>query len=461
MRAFLRTIQDENTRNGLRYSTWDGILWAVMYGLAESYVVPFALLFTDSAFQLSLIQGSVFLATCAGQLWGARLVAAMPRRKPLAVWMLRMQASCWLLIFAVSVWTGNAAGVLVFYFLSILAPNIGGPGWTSWMYDLIPAAVRGQYWGERNKWVGYAQLVSMAAAGVALHLGKRHELAVFGILFALGFLARLLSSVAMTKQYEPPQGQRHPDAERITLAAFISDLTRSNFGRFALFNFCMAFAINIMEPMINVYALQALRLDYMRFSMLSTIRILISFSAMAYWGPLSDRYGSYRILKVTTRALPLIALCWLVFRNFYVLLLLQGFTGFVLAGMNLAILNYQFDAMPRHQIAKISAYFNTLMNLCAFGGTLLGGYLTNVTPHLPLNFLLAGHYEVIFLLSALIRLATLLAFRKRFQEVRAVEPSPRAHYFYIYKPVTNVINRFQLLTEWFTNSANHDEEERR
>ena len=81
MRSFLKKIENRDLRSGLAYSTWDGLLWAIMYGVSENYLVPFALLFTANAFQLSLLQATAFLGTSIGQVIGAHITAKMPSRK--------------------------------------------------------------------------------------------------------------------------------------------------------------------------------------------------------------------------------------------------------------------------------------------------------------------------------------------------------------------------------------------
>ncbi|GAK54224.1 sugar phosphate permease [Candidatus Moduliflexus flocculans] len=464
MRSFLKKIDNSDLRSGLAYSTWDGILWAVMFGVAENYLVPFALLFTANAFQLSLLQATAFLSTSIGQVIGAHITAKMPSRKFIPVLGVRTQAACWLFIFALTTWTGNAWFIILFYFTSLFVPNLGGPGWLSWMNDLIPQHLRGEYWGMRNRLVGITQLISMGIAGFSLQFAKHHDLEflTFGILFSLGFLARFIGSFAIVRQYEPP-GHHQNNSATPTFATFLTTLPTSNFGRFALFNFCMAFAINIMEPIINIYVLQSLHFGYAEFSVLTTIRMLISFWAMAYWGPLSDRYGNYQILRVTTMMMPLVSLAWLIIKNFYALALIQGFTGFILAGMNLAIQNYQFDSVKRHEITKTMAYFNMFNNLFAFSGALVGGALTHFTPHLSLPWFAHGNYELIFLFSGLLRVATLIIFHARFREVRKVEPSPGMRYFYIYIPVTNVLNRFEAFGDFWgmrnDKSKNHESEQ--
>ena len=459
MKTFLQNVQDPRVHSGLRYSIKDGLLWAVMYGAAESYLVPFALLFGATAFQVSLIQGVAFLGICMAQLIGAKLALKVKDRKTLLVTAIRIHAVSWVFIFLITFFTGNPWYLIVFYLIGMFSTNLGGPAWNSWMNDLIPQRLRGEFWGHRNTLVGGVQFASMGAAGLLLHFTENSnmEMFAFALLFLIAFLSRFGGSFAVSRQYEPEMHITET-THNFHFHIFLRKLRTTNFGRFALFNFFMSFAVNIMAPIINVYVLQSLHFSYMQFTALNVAMMVTSFVAMMYWGPLSDRFGNYRILMVTTMFLPLVAFAWIFADNFYLLLLLQCFNGFLMAGMNLAIINYLFDAVLPQNVMKITAYFNTLNNLCAFSGAFLGGYLTRLTPNLSFGrfaqWFEPENFELIFLLSGLIRLLVVISFSVKFREVRKVEQSPAVHYFYIYKPMTSFINRFQRLSDRINGNNN-------
>lgn len=72
--SFLVRVENKDVRRGLYFSNIDGIVWALMYGLAENFVVPFALLFGATVLQVSLITGFGQLGIGVSQLAGARFV---------------------------------------------------------------------------------------------------------------------------------------------------------------------------------------------------------------------------------------------------------------------------------------------------------------------------------------------------------------------------------------------------
>ena len=447
MKRLLAKIQEEQVRKALIYAVWEGGFWAIMFGFADSYLVPFARLFQASAFQLSLIQGVALLGTCLAQIAGAQLTMRVRQRKLIALVAVRIQAFGWLLILGVALWTRNAWTIVAIYFIQLLGANLGAPGWLSWMNDLVPTTFRGEYWGLRNRTVGMVQVASMTMAGLFLQLAKsfHFEHLAFGILFVLAFAARFGSSVMLQKQYEPPmQVDTHAD-EEMRLATLLPKLFTTNFGRFAVFRILMAFAANVLAPVLSIFLLESLHYNYVQFTVLMMASTVTSFFSMTYWGPLSDRYGNYRVITVTALMVPVFAFGWGILKNFYLQLLLQLFAGFVWSGFDLAVMNYIFDTLPRTHVAKISAYLNMFTNLFAFAGTVLAGALTKLTPQIPAPFWAPGHYEIIFLLSGFLRVLVAVMLLKAFQEVRQVEPSPAFHHFYIYKPVRHVVNAIQVL----------------
>jgi MFS family permease len=459
MHNFLKKIGDDRIKKGLIYAIWDGILWACMFGLAENYIVPFALVLGATTLQVSLIQGTAQLGVGMAQLLGARFILKFRKRKQLAILCSRLHAFSWLFMFFASFWTKSPWSVLIFYFLGLSAANFGGPGWVSWMNDLVPKNLRGEYWGLRNRIIGIAQFVFISLAGIVLHVaeGADKEIFAYGVLFTLAFAARFANFIPLGRQYEPPMSVPAFTSE-FKFTIFLTKLLTTNFGRFALFIILMTFSINLIGPIIPVYIIKSLGFNYIQFTIVTMTAIVASFVFMTYWGRLSDMYGNYRILFITAIALPVLPVGWLLLRNFYGLIVLQVFSGFVFAGFNLATTNFIFDAVRRENISKIMAYFNTLNTFCAFLGALTGGLLVNLISHYDLSVSLLNKFTDVFAVSSLLRIAVILFFIRRFKEVREVEVSPALHFFYIYRPATNIINRFQVISDRFFkagNSRNH------
>jgi len=422
-------------RRSLTFSIFDGVLWAVMFGLAENFIVPFILLFGATVFQVSFLQGTAQLASGVGQLAGATVIQRGGSRRRLAMAMVTLHALSWLVIYWGTVWTGSAWFAIGAYCLSLFIGNLGGPGWMSWMNDLVPETQRGSYWSFRNSVAGLTQLIPIAAAGFALQQAKPQglELATFGVLFFLAFVSRLGGVFCLAAQHEPPM-QRTAEGRSMSFLAFLKDLRASNFGRFVVFSVLLNFTIQMIYPIIQVYLLQELNFDYNVYTWVTMTFTIASFVFMLYWGPLSDRFGNRRILLVSALLLPLVAIGWIFVKEWWWLIVLQLVTGFLVSGVNLSTTNFIFDSVKPERLAKSVAYFTALNTTFGFLGSVSGGALADGLKALSWHWGPLGPLTTVFLVVAVLRVAVLAGFAKGFSEVRNAEPSPGLRWFYIYKP---------------------------
>jgi MFS family permease len=446
VKKLLASIADTRVRASLAASTVDGALWALMYGFSEYFILPFAIFFGADTMQTSLVQGMGQLGVAAAQLVGAALVARHGQRKHLTRWSVAIHAASWLAAFWAAALTKSPWTIIALYSLGVFATSLSSPGWLSWMNDLMPPSIRGAFWGKRNMVAGLVQFAAIMIAGTALHFAEHSGLTliVFGVLFTLAALSRGGSVIALGFQHEPPmEAERAGDHQGFL--AFLRALPHGSFGRFVIFSVLMTFAVNIMGPVFSVYLLKSRGLGYFSYTAVTMVSLVLSFVAMSYWGPLTDRYGNRRILLVSSGALPLIALGWAFAKSFPAMIALQVLSGFAWAGVNLSTTNYIFDSVDKKGMSSAMANFNALNNICAFLGSVSGGLVATAVAGLAIPIFAPRNIEIVFILSALLRLVVLLAFGHGFTEVRRVEKSPSATFFYVYGPFNMLIERVQAI----------------
>lgn len=472
MKSILAGIPDERIRRSLRLSIVDGALWAAMFGLAEYYIVPFALLFGAGPLLVALIQGTGQLMIAAGQLTGVGVARRLKRRRGWVVTSILLHAASWLLIVFGARAVGDPRAILVGFAFGLFVTSMGGPAWISWMNELVPAGIRGRYWGGRNRVVGVVQFFTILAAGGALSLWGEGPGAVgiFTALFVAAAVARGLgaipvalsvegiTSAASTPTSNPSEHEAPPLPHRGGVLRFMRELVTTPFGRFMLFYGLMLFAAGLMGPTIPLYLLDSLGLGYFDYTIVMMTSMVLSFLAMSYWGPLSDRFGNYRILTVTGIVLPLIGAGWALARTVPALLAVQAIAGFAWAGFNLSATNYIFDTQPPERTGRVMAYFLALTNGFAFLGSLLAGLIAERVRDLRLPLLAPGNYELVFLLSALLRLVVFVAMIRTFAEVRPVEGVPRKRYFYFQQPMAILAARLEFFRTVVLRRRPHGED---
>ena len=402
MKKFLQQVKDSRIRNSLIYSVIDGCLWAVMFGFCENYIVPFIFLFNANSFLASFIQGILFLGVFVGQLIGPFLIKLVGQRKLLSIITVRIQGISIFLVIVIAYFTRSPLLIIFLFFISTTSTNSGAPGWISWMNDLVPINSRGVYWSKRNRIIGFTQFISIIFAGLLLYIFKKMniEFTGYSILFILGGIARFSCSFFLKKKYEPPF-IKEINSSDFKFNIFFEKLFTSNFGKFALFQFLMAFSVNIMRPIVNVHMIESLNFNYLQFMSVTLLFMASTFIFVTYWGPHTDRYGNYIILVITSISLPFLSFIWIFSRNFYFILLIQIFAGFIWSGFNLCTQNFIFDAVKRENLPKVFSYYSILANFSAFFGTTLGGAMTIYTKKFNIIFFTSNNFELIFILSGI------------------------------------------------------------
>jgi MFS family permease len=436
---FLKVLPSGAVRRSLTLSVGDAVLWALMFGLAENFIVPFTLLFGATIFEVSLLQGLAQVATGLGQMAGGVLIQRGGSRRRLARRVVMVHAVGWVVIFAGGWATHSAWVVILLYCGFLFVANLAGPGWMSWMNDLVPVHQRGLYWASRNRIAGLVQFAAIGAAGLVLFEAKRLNLEVpaYGVLFFLAFASRLAGAFCVGAQHEPPM-HRSDEGRQMTFLAFLKDLRSSNFGRFAVFSVALNFSVVMIYPIIQVYLLQELKLDYLAYAAVTMTFTIASFVFMTYWGPLGDRFGNRRVLLASAFLLPLAALAWVFVSDWRLLIILQLASGLLVSGVNLATTNFLFDSVKPDKVAKTVAYFNALNTAVAFLGSVAGGALADLLKGAGWHWGPLGPLTTVFLVVALLRFAVLAVLGRRFREVRDTEPSPGLGYFYLHKPWQDV-----------------------
>jgi MFS family permease len=246
----------------------------------------------------------------------------------------------------------------------------------------------------------------------------------FTLVFLTAMAARLISAYYLTRMVEPPYVANAED--RFSLWQFLRDGRRTNFGRFVGYIAFTHFAVQVSAPFIAPYLLRDLHFTYLEFMFATAATVVAQFLTLPAWGRFCDRFGNKQVLRLTGFLLPIIPLFWLFTTNFYAIVAIQMFAGLSWAGFSLAMGNFLFDTVSPPKRAQCVAVYNSANAVGIFLGASLGGLLI---PWLPAAFALGGFHlslvsniQVLFLLSAVLRLLVSLKFLPLIREVRTVSP---------------------------------------
>jgi predicted MFS family arabinose efflux permease len=156
--------------------------------------------------------------------------------------------------------------------------------------------------------------------------------------------------------------------------------------------------------------------SYLTYTILTIASQFTTYFMMASWGRHADAYGNIRIVRLTSRFLPLLPLLWCVSHNLIYLFIVQLFSGFIWAGYNLCMTNYVFDTVPARSRVRAASNYNMVNGFGIFLGAMIGSQLYY---HMPIVLGYSFHFLIV--ISAAMRLVTAEYFGPRLQEIRHVQ----------------------------------------
>lgn len=410
----------------------EGSFNAVSDGMGSRYISPFALSLGATTAQIGLLSSLPTLFGNFTQIFSSRAMEKFSRKK-IIVLFTTLQALFWLAVLFAGVLffiikTNSFVSVsflIIAYTLLVAFGAFISPIWSSWMKDLVDPDKSGKYFGTRSKIIGFVSLISMLVGGFVLDYFKGTKVfAGFFILFAICFLARLISSQLFRKKYEPDL--KIEKDYHFSLWQFIKKMRHNNFGKFVIAISLMNFAVNIASPFFAVYMLKNLGFSYLIYTIVVISSIVGNLIFMPLWGRFADRYGNVKTIKISAFLTTFVPLLW--FASFFLfkagtglilfLIFTELYSGAVFSGFSLTTGNFIYDAVTRQRMALCTSYFNVLNGIAVFLGATFAGILASRADLIfGISIFLA-----IFLVSGILRLLFSLTFVNRFNEVRMTEP---------------------------------------
>ena len=391
-------------RRSLRFSTGEGAFMAASSTITDTYTTPYALAVGANNFEVGLLNSLKSLAHIASQLPGAALSAGVSRKR-ICLLSIAISKLLWLPIILLPMFLGNAVLILLaLVTLSVFVQSLRSPAWTGLMGDLVHEEERGRYFSSRNAITALTGLIATLGAGFAVAaLG-------FPLIFAASIMLGLAAFFMFRQMHEPAFTRIFHYRPELTtsLRQSVSTLrTYKNFSRFTSYMLFLNFATDISGPFIVVYILKDLAISYEMFAVVVAIGMVSRIISQRYWGYFTDKYGSRAMLSVFAVLLCFIPVAYLLSSNLGTIIVARVYDGIIWGGIDLAAFTFLLDVTPASSRPQFAATHNMLVGIGAMAGAFLGGLLAQ-------SYSIGGTLSAIqflFLLSFLLRLATLLVLR--------------------------------------------------
>ncbi|MFH1024407.1 MAG: MFS transporter [Planctomycetota bacterium] len=419
-----KTRHDPSLRRAIRHN----LCWAVMFGAGENSLGLFGAHLRIPKHVYGYLAGLPQLLGPLSQAVCANVLDAFPRRKPLIVNSVLLQALAYALLgvlAAVSAIWSSLELFLALVAFAFVAGHFCTPAWSSMIGDIIPPDKRGRLF-SMLQWTSASvtQLSILAVAGALTLAGQGRAAGyVFAAAFGISAIARWRSARHIARMEDPPYVPEPETA--FTFWQFLRRTPDSNYARFVLFVGLFHLAANVAGPFYLPYMFDVLALKPWHYAVMNSVTAISSILTFRFWGRFSDRFGNKRTIAISTWTILFIPIPWMLTDNFWILTLLNIFTGASWAGFSLSMGNYILDAVTPAKRARCVAYFNVVVGIGVFAGCMIGMWLTKHLPDEmvlgPWRLRLTSNFMILLALSTVLRLLTCMCLGT-FKELRTVRP---------------------------------------
>ncbi len=294
--------------------------------------------------------------------------------------------------------------------LAAFAGSVGGLGWLAWVGDLVPARLRGRYFGRRGVATGVSAVMAGVAAGplldgrLAAHIpgGNRGGFALL-LAVAVGFG---LAGVAALSRVEEPAPAAPREAPRFSGA--MRDTVRGGLGRYVAFTVLWHLALNVGGPFIPMFLVRDLRYSPATVALLAAVTTAATLFTARAWGRVADARGNLRVMRLTGLLAASLPAWWIAIGHLpFVGLAAVAHvaSGIAWGGFNLAAANLNLAMVPPEGRALPLAVLGAATGLGAAVGPVIGGLLLDLLGRYPDLSLGLGAYGAVFAVSTIGRTA--------------------------------------------------------
>ncbi|WP_410769333.1 MFS transporter [Fontibacillus sp. BL9] len=258
-----------------------------------------------------------------------------------------------------------------FYVSAFMFNTIVAMLWNSLISDIVPARVRGRYFGIRNTLVNGLGTLFMFIGGMLLdqfpggqgflYLYIVAWICIGGNIITFFFYPDLPFERSEESKFIPMLRKPLKDGSFIKSTGFIAGFL---------------FLQNLVVPLYSYVMLELLDINYKTISLLNVTQTVFMMASFYVWGNLNARYSNRRLLWWTMPLIALAILSWGLLSAFPVLPVLffeHAAFGIGVGGFNQLAFNFMIGDTPKAERPMYMAMYSAITGVASFFGPLIGG----------------------------------------------------------------------------------------
>lgn len=427
-RATRRHRSTLRTQLGVITLAWIfGSVWSTT--TTGSALTVFAKSLGASNFQFGLLAALPFVASLLS-VPGSMLIECTGERKRVFLWGFTIQRALWFVIALAPLWLiggyGSAAAgpalevFLALTFVMYAAGAAGGPAWVSWMADTVPPRLNGTYFSRRRQWGILSGVPAAIIVGCLLDRWSVHgDLAVLrgcaAVFVVCAFFG--LADIHLFQFVPPARGK--PRTGKQLLGSLREPIRDRPFLGYCGFVGAMTFAVSFLGQFATLYLLEQVCASNMGVQMILVVApMLAQLLVLGVWGRAADRMGKKPLLVLASAGLVPVGIgwCFVTAHQIWLAYLLSALGAALWTGVEVANLNLTLETSGRgeHGGSSYAAVNSVIINVAGCMGGLAAGLIAQVLGnwhwHPSFAWKTFSFYDVLFALSAVLRLGTVIAF---------------------------------------------------
>ncbi|PYI53180.1 MFS transporter [Paenibacillus flagellatus] len=372
-------------------ATFEGIPAIILFQLLGGpFLTGYLLYLGASSFQIGIVLAIPSMANML-QIVGALLIQRFTNRKLAFALLCGLHRILWVLTGAVPFVFPREFGVAAYIAVCVLGfvgQAIGSVFWTSLIADMVPARVRGRYFGIRNTILWAGGCLAILVFGQLLD--RLPEPRGFHVLYAVAAVCAVLDIVFFLRYPNPPFEKSGQTGMGAMLAV---PFRHKPFRKAMLFISLWLFVQGISVPFFNYVMLDVMHIGYRWISVATMTQNVAMMAGYYMWGNLNAKYATKTLLFWTLPVIAASCMTWgllPMLPDIPVLLAVHLLIGIGVGGFNQLMFNYVVGDTPKGERPMFVAVFYAMTGLAGFLGPTLGGSVYKWIADMPHGVQLFG-----------------------------------------------------------------------